>query len=216
MRSQPPTIPRSAISRSPNHGLTAGDSLAGGSWEPADPAHVVAFTAVGYFFARELRRHHDVPIGLINTTWGGSRIEPWMSAGSLGLDADGVAEVLADEEGRRAGSPQAIRARIGDLPDNDHGLVDGRALWADPGLDDSSWQRWARRRCGRNRAGRAWMASPGTALLSASRPRKRRRRSFSVSGRSTTPTPPGSTDTRWAGRCWPGTNRGSTPCIRPL
>ncbi len=126
-------IPRSWAEKPEN-------SLAGGSWEPADPAHVGAFTAVGYFFARELRRHHDVPVGLINTTWGGSRIEPWMSAGSLGLDADGVVEVLAAEKADELGALRAIRARIGDLPDTDHGLVDGRALWADPGLDDSSWQ----------------------------------------------------------------------------
>ncbi|MCJ7754142.1 MAG: beta galactosidase jelly roll domain-containing protein, partial [Thermoanaerobaculales bacterium] len=116
-------------------------SLAGGSWEAADPSHVGAFTAVGYFFARELRRHHDVPIGLINTSWGGSRIEPWMSAGSLGLDTDSMAEVLAAEKVDELGTLRAIRARIGDLPDTDHGLVDGRALWADPGLDDSSWQK---------------------------------------------------------------------------
>ncbi len=116
-------------------------SLAGGSWEPADPEHVGAFTAVGYFFARELRRHHDVPIGLINTTWGGSRIEPWMSAGSLGLDADGVARILATEEVDELETLHAIRARIGDLPDTDHGLVDGLALWADSELDDSGWQK---------------------------------------------------------------------------
>lgn len=116
-------------------------SLAGGSWESADPEHAGAFTAVGYFFACELRQHHDVPIGLINTTWGGSRIEPWMSAGSLDLDADGVAEVLAAEKTNDLETLRAIRARIGNLPNADPGLVDGRALWADPGLDDSGWRK---------------------------------------------------------------------------
>lgn len=113
--------------------------LAGGTWETTDPEHVGAFTAVGYFFARELRRHHDVPIGLINTSWGGSRIEPWMSAGSLSLDSDGVAEVLAAEKAEELGTLRAIRARIGDLPETDHGLVDGRALWAEPEFNDSGW-----------------------------------------------------------------------------
>ena len=36
------------------------------------------FTAAGYFFARELSRElPDVPIGLLNSSWGGTRIEPW-------------------------------------------------------------------------------------------------------------------------------------------
>ncbi len=62
--------------------------LAGGTWQQADPEHVGAFTAVGYFFARALREHSDVPIGIVNTTWGGTRIEPWMSADMLGFDDD--------------------------------------------------------------------------------------------------------------------------------
>jgi sialate O-acetylesterase len=114
-------------------------SLAGGSWEPADAAHVGSFTAVGYFFARELRRHVKVPVGLINISWGGSRIEPWMSASSLGLGADRVGAILAEERVYEKEVLERIRARAGVLPDRDEGLVEGRALWADPELDDSTW-----------------------------------------------------------------------------
>jgi sialate O-acetylesterase len=118
-------------------------SLAGGSWEPADPERVGSFTAVGYFFARELRRRVTVPIGLINATWGGSRIEPWMSASSLGLDPDGVQKILAGERVYEREVLDKIHARIGGLPDRDEGLVEGRALWADPELDDEGWDRIA-------------------------------------------------------------------------
>jgi sialate O-acetylesterase len=38
---------------------------------------VGSYTAVGYFFGRRLRKELDVPIGLINSSWGGTRIEPW-------------------------------------------------------------------------------------------------------------------------------------------
>jgi sialate O-acetylesterase len=50
-----------------------------GSWQVCSPKTVGGFSAVGYFFARELYRQLDVPIGLINSTWGGTAIEPWIS-----------------------------------------------------------------------------------------------------------------------------------------
>ncbi len=118
-----------------------GDVLEGGSWEPAAPEGVGAFTAVGYFFARELRRHVSVPIGLINSTWGGSRIETWMSAPALGLDAAGAARVLDEEKVYAERVLAKLRARIGSIPDRDEGLVGGRPVWADPTLDDSGWDR---------------------------------------------------------------------------
>jgi len=46
-------------------------------WQVCSPATVRNFTAAGYFMARTLHRELDVPIGLINSSWGGTRIEPW-------------------------------------------------------------------------------------------------------------------------------------------
>lgn len=48
------------------------------SWQVASPGTVGSFTAVGFFFARELAKELDVPIGLLGTNWGGTRIEPWI------------------------------------------------------------------------------------------------------------------------------------------
>lgn len=48
-----------------------------GSWSQCSPETVAEFSAVGYFFGRELYRDLNVPIGLINSSWGGTRIEPW-------------------------------------------------------------------------------------------------------------------------------------------
>ncbi|QXD15447.1 beta galactosidase jelly roll domain-containing protein [Rhodocaloribacter litoris] len=115
------------------------DSLAGGTWEVADPEHVGDFSAVGYFFARELRRHVGVPVGIINTTWGGSRIEPWMRAEALGMDTAAVEALRAEEAAREQAILDRVRARLGTLPDRDPGLVDGEARWAAPDLDDSAW-----------------------------------------------------------------------------
>ncbi len=48
------------------------------NWEVASPQTVGNFTAVGYFFAREIYRQLGVPIGIIHSSWGGTLIQPWM------------------------------------------------------------------------------------------------------------------------------------------
>ncbi|OUQ53224.1 9-O-acetylesterase [Alistipes sp. An116] len=53
-----------------------------GSWEVCSSDTAGDFTAVGYFFARELWNELKVPIGIINSSWGGTDIEAWTSADS--------------------------------------------------------------------------------------------------------------------------------------
>jgi sialate O-acetylesterase len=57
--------------------------IAAGQWETCSPATVGDFTAVGYFFARQLRAKLKVPIGLINSSWGGTISETWTSRAAL-------------------------------------------------------------------------------------------------------------------------------------
>jgi sialate O-acetylesterase len=47
------------------------------SWTVCTPDSVKSFSAVSYFFGRELREKLDVPVGMIASAWGGTRIEPW-------------------------------------------------------------------------------------------------------------------------------------------
>lgn len=49
----------------------------GAAWCPCHPVTVRDFSAVAYFFGRMLHKELGVPVGLINTSWGGTRIEPW-------------------------------------------------------------------------------------------------------------------------------------------
>lgn len=49
-------------------------------WQACTPQTVKGFSAVGYFFARNIQKELNVPIGLISTNWGGTRIEPWTPA----------------------------------------------------------------------------------------------------------------------------------------
>ncbi len=50
-----------------------------GGWKIASAASVSEFSAVAYFYARQLYQKLKVPVGVICTSWGGSRIEAWMS-----------------------------------------------------------------------------------------------------------------------------------------
>ncbi len=48
-------------------------------WQQASPANVLGFSAVAYFFGEQLQKILDVPVGMIHTSWGGSKVEAWMS-----------------------------------------------------------------------------------------------------------------------------------------
>lgn len=50
-----------------------------GAWEACTPESVTAFSAVGYFFGRQLHQTLDVPVGLIDNAWGGSAAEAWVN-----------------------------------------------------------------------------------------------------------------------------------------
>ena len=49
-----------------------------GEWQETTPESAPHFTAVGYFFARQVHTELDVPIGLINSNWGGTPVESWL------------------------------------------------------------------------------------------------------------------------------------------
>ena len=54
-----------------------------GKWLETNPENAGQFSAVGYFFGRHLHQVLNVPIGLINTSWGGTRVEAWTSHEAL-------------------------------------------------------------------------------------------------------------------------------------
>lgn len=49
-----------------------------GEWVECTPETMRSFSAVGYFFGRDLQKEIDVPIGIINSSWGGTPAEAWM------------------------------------------------------------------------------------------------------------------------------------------
>ncbi|MCC4604395.1 sialate O-acetylesterase [Xanthomonas campestris] len=109
--------------------------LTGGDWKAATPANAGEFTAVGYFFAKELRASTGVPIGIINSSWGGSAIEAWMDAASLGLNATQNQGAIEAIKQRDAAAQAATGKRIARWP-----KVDGDTpRWREADFDDSDW-----------------------------------------------------------------------------
>jgi sialate O-acetylesterase len=52
-------------------------------WEPCDQKTVGKFSGVAYYFARDLQKALDVPVGIIHTSWGGTLAESWTSRAAL-------------------------------------------------------------------------------------------------------------------------------------
>lgn len=50
-----------------------------GAWQFCEPENVANFSATAYYFGRMLQKALNIPIGLISTSWSGTRIEPWLS-----------------------------------------------------------------------------------------------------------------------------------------
>jgi len=82
-------------------------------WQKTTPADVPEFSAACYYFARELQKSVDVPMGLVNSSWGGSRIEAWIGAESLRRlgGYDDALDVLA----QYADDPLAAAANWGEV-----------------------------------------------------------------------------------------------------
>jgi len=59
-----------------------------GSWVECSPQTVGGFSAVGYFFAREIYQKLGVPVGMIHTSWGGTPAQAWTSLGGFGSDPE--------------------------------------------------------------------------------------------------------------------------------
>jgi sialate O-acetylesterase len=64
------------------------------SWQECNAKSVPGFSAVAYYFARDLQKALSVPVGVIHTSWGGSPAEVWMSETVLASNADYKREIL--------------------------------------------------------------------------------------------------------------------------
>jgi len=114
-----------------------------GKWVMVNPTSILDFSAVAYFFALELHRRYDVPVGIINASMGGSPAEAWMSRESLRPYPELLAE--ADRFGDstftvdlRKKEQQAIADWYRELDSSDRGLH-AMPTWKEPSFDTSKW-----------------------------------------------------------------------------
>ena len=115
--------------------------LAGGHWKSANPEDVLEFSAVAYFFAKDLYKKYHIPIGIINSSVGGTPIEAWTSEEGL-KDFPAVIKTIDKNKdtayingfGRRAA------AEMSNLPkSNDKGLA-GPIPWYSPAYTPAGWR----------------------------------------------------------------------------
>jgi sialate O-acetylesterase len=70
----------------PKNGVQEPQSDFRGAWESCTPESVQGFSAVGYFFARQIHQILGVPVGLVDNSWGGSACEAWIRRDLMASD----------------------------------------------------------------------------------------------------------------------------------
>ena len=97
----------------------------GATWEDCTPETVTKFSAVGYYFGRDLQKARGVPVGLIESDWGGSPAEVWMSREALEANPRYQREVL---DPYTAAEKQHVEAVLAYQKDKDAAEKAGKAF----------------------------------------------------------------------------------------
>ncbi|MCW3116190.1 MAG: hypothetical protein JWM28_272 [Chitinophagaceae bacterium] len=110
--------------------------FAGGEWLECSPKNTGEFSAVAYFFGRKLNKDMGVPIGLINTSWGGTNIQTWISWDIMGKE-DAYKNIdLATYEASAKNAAQNQQKFL-DAMHHDKGLEE---KWYEPSTSLSGWK----------------------------------------------------------------------------
>ncbi|MCR6663568.1 MAG: sialate O-acetylesterase [Luteimonas sp.] len=125
-------------------------------WRAVSPDSVRDFSAACYYFARELQKTVDVPMGLVSAAWGGSRIQAWMSADAMRAiggedEALGVLALYSQDPVAAAARWGTAWARwwnarphavAGDEPWQPGHVADATRGWRDAPRQLGAWERW--------------------------------------------------------------------------
>ncbi len=145
-----PQIRHIEVARTPNANISKDTS---GTWTVCAPREVQWFSAVGYFFGRDLHKALNVPVGLINSSWGGTHAETWTPQDTLRakninpamLQNYDICVANADAANKEYLEKVAEQERLkkeGKLKDRqeDPGNTGVEKGWAKPDFDDAEWK----------------------------------------------------------------------------
>ena len=123
--------------------LQSKDDLTGGDWKLCDPTTAGNFTAVGYYFAKVLNADLNVPIGLINTSWGGTHSETWTSRNAF-ENSDEYKDMIAtmpvlDIDSLTKEKIATISKRLKKLQPSFSPSATEISSWKTISFDDSHW-----------------------------------------------------------------------------
>jgi len=115
-----------------------------GNWVSANPESVLNFSAVAYFFAKELFEKYHVPIGIINAALGGSPVEAWMSERALMKFPEAYDELQKFKDESliaeiQEGDKNRSENWYNELNKKDKGLASS-PNWYASNIDDSDWE----------------------------------------------------------------------------
>lgn len=122
-------------------------------WQVCTTKTIPEFSAVGYFFGRHLHKKLDVPIGLINTSWGGTPAESWTSQRTLKTlpdfletvqeieaHADSISDVYKDYKDKNEVYQKELNVWKNSIFQFDKGTAPGAVHWYVNGLDVADWR----------------------------------------------------------------------------
>lgn len=132
------TVPK-AVAQFPQSDISSGE------WIECSPETVASFSAVGYFFGRDIFKELNVPIGLIHTSWGGTVAETWSSAETISKNPDLKGKLTKlqqmDLSKYQEEKLAQIKKLLGDeVSDKDLGMENGKPVWAATDFNDSNWK----------------------------------------------------------------------------
>lgn len=117
-----------------------------GGWVTCSPKTVAEFSSVAYFFGKNLFINKEVPVGLINTSWGGTIAEAWTSGEALKTMPDFKSPVIGLENKTQFNGnfkkdyENALQQWQIQVEKLDKGYTNGKAEWAKPSFDCSEWK----------------------------------------------------------------------------
>lgn len=128
----------------PSWSFSLQDNVESEGWKAVDPAHILDFTAVGYFFAKAIYDSAQIPIGIINASYSATVAEAWMSEEGLKNFPEYVTEA---NRYKAPGAVEKVLEADNNLKSNwyrllqekDIGLAHHGNNWADLSFDISDW-----------------------------------------------------------------------------